>query len=115
LSGGAAGVPLPLKVRLISFDDATGNNRISKCVAYVFHANGLYTCDPLEVRRILEDLQEKYGYYAKIELMEMVPSVNDADVANASSTMADFLSSTRSEIEGCLPDWAKLKRLHPKD
>ena len=114
LTAGGGGT-FPLQVRLISFDDATGNNRISKCVAYVFHANGQYTSDPLEVRRILGDLQEKYGYYAKIELMEMVPSVNDADVANASSTMADFLSCSRGEIESCLPDWNAVKRLGPKD
>jgi hypothetical protein len=111
----AAGKYFPLPVRLISFDDATGNNRISKCVAYVFHTNGHYESDPLGVRQTLEDLTERYGYYAKIELMVLVPSVNDADVANASASMADFLGSARPQIEACLPDWSQLKKLHPKD
>ena len=111
----AAGNYFPLPVRLISFDDATGNNRISKCVAYVFHTNGHYESDPLGVRQTLEDLTERYGYYAKIELMVLVPSVNDADVANASAAMADFLGSARPQIEACLPDWSRLKKLHPKD
>jgi len=111
----AAGKYFPLPVRLISFDDATGNNRVSKCVAYVFHTNGHYESDPLGVRQTLEDLTEKYGYYAKIEMMVLVPSVNDLDVANASAAMADFLGSARPQIEACLPDWSQLKRLHPKN
>jgi hypothetical protein len=115
----SAGNYFPLAVRLISFDDATGNNRVSKCVAYVFHANGQYESDPLGVRQRLEDLTERYGYYAKIELMVMVPSVSDAEgnknVANASSAMADFLSAARPEIEACFPDWSQLKKLHPED
>jgi len=110
----AAGNYFPLPVRLISFDDATGNNRVSKVVAYVFHTNGHYESDPLGVRQTLEDLTERYGYYAKIEMMVLVPSVNDLDVANASASMTDFLGSAKPQIEACLPDWSQLKRLHPK-
>ena len=111
----AAGNYFPLPVRLISFDDATGNNRVSKVVAYVFHTNGHYESDPLGVRQTLEDLTERYGYYSKIEMMVLVPSVNDLDVANASASMTDFLGSAKPQIEACLPDWSRLKRLHPKD
>ena len=67
------------------------------------------------VRQTLEDLTERYGYYAKIEMMVLVPSVNDADVANASASMTDFLGSARPQIEACFPDWSQLKKLHPKD
>jgi hypothetical protein len=112
----AAGKTFPLPVRLISFEDSTGNNRISKVVAYVFHTNGHYENDPLGVRQTLEDLTERYGYYAKIELMALVPSANsEGDVSNASSAMADFLTSARPQIENCLPDWSQLKKSHPKD
>jgi hypothetical protein len=111
----AAGNYMPLAVRLISFDDATGNNRVSKCVAYVFHTNGHYESDPLGVRQTLEDLTERFGYYAKIEMMVLVPSVNEADVSNASASMTDFLGSARPQIEACFPDWSQLKKLHPKD
>jgi hypothetical protein len=111
----AAGNYFPLPVRLISFDDATGNNRVSKCVAYVFHTNGHYESDPLGVRRTLENLSERYGYYAKIEMMMLLPSVNDSDVATASNGMTEFLTAARPEIEACFPDWSQLKKLHPKD
>jgi hypothetical protein len=106
----ANGKTMPLAVRFISFEDSTGNNRISKCVAYVFHTNGHYESDPLGVRQTLEDLTERYGYYAKIELMTLVPTVNDSDTENASRAMADFLTASRPQIESCLPDWSQLKR-----
>jgi hypothetical protein len=110
----AGGKYLSLPVRLISFEDSTGTNRVSKCVAYVFHTNGHYESDPLGVRQTLEDLTERYGYYAKIELMALVPSVSEGDISVASSAMADFLSSARPEIEKCLPDWGQFKKLHAK-
>jgi hypothetical protein len=115
----STGKDLKLPVRFISFDDATGNNRVSKCVAYVFHTNGHYESDPLGVRQTLEDLTERYGYYAKIEMMVLVPSASDPEtnpaVANASASMADFLTAARPQIEACFPDWVQLKKLHPRD
>jgi hypothetical protein len=111
----AKGAAFSMPVRFISFEDSTGNNRISKCVAYVFHTNGHYESDPLGVRQTLEDLTERYGYYAKIELMALVPAVDEADVSHASAAMSDFLTSARPQIENCLPDWSQLKRSHPKD
>jgi len=111
----SAGKYFPLPVRFISFEDSTGTNRISKCVAYVFHTNGHYESDPLGVRQTLEDLTERFGYYSKIELMALVPSVDDAATAKASAAMSDFLTSARPQIERCLPDWSQLKQSHPKD
>jgi hypothetical protein len=102
-----AGKSLPLAVRFISFQDSTGNNRVSKCVAYVFHTNGHYESDPLGVRQTLENLAERYGYYAKIELMTLG---EDTDVASAA--MTDFLTVARPQIELCFPDWQKLKHSH---
>ncbi len=90
-----------------AFEDSTGNNRVSKCVAYVFHTNGHYESDPLGVRQTLEDLTERYGYYAKIELMTLG---EDTDVASAA--MTEFLTVARPQIELCFPDWQKLKHSH---
>ncbi|MGA2439329.1 MAG: hypothetical protein ABSH08_00090 [Tepidisphaeraceae bacterium] len=109
----ASGKPFSQSVRFISFQDSTGNNRVSKCVAYVFHTNGHYESDPLGVRTTLEDLTERYGYYAKIELMTLVPNIEDTDISNASAAMADFLTAARPQIETCFPDWTKVKHSHP--
>ncbi|MGD0540539.1 MAG: hypothetical protein ABSB33_03370 [Tepidisphaeraceae bacterium] len=103
----AAGKIFPLPVRFIAFEDSTGNNRVSKCVAYVFHTNGHYESDPLGVRQTLEDLTERYGYYAKIELMTLGQNTDAA-----SSAMTEFLTAARPEIETCLPDWSKIKQSH---
>jgi hypothetical protein len=103
----AAGKYFPLTVRFISFDDSTGSNRVSKCVAYVFHTNGHYESDPLGVRQTLEDLTERYGYYAKIELMTL-----GKDTDAASDAMTEFLTAARPQIEACFPDWNKVKQSH---
>ena len=58
-----------LKYRLIGFDDQTGQGRLGQHVGYFFSANGEYTEDPLQVRRLLQNLMERYGYYAKVEMM----------------------------------------------
>jgi hypothetical protein len=82
-------------------------------VAYVFHTNGHYESDPLGVRQTLEDLTERYGYYAKIELMTLVPNIEETDISNASAAMADFLTAARPQIETCFPDWSKVKQSRP--
>jgi hypothetical protein len=109
----ASGKPFSQSVRFISFQDSTGTNRVSKCVAYVFHTNGHYESDPLGVRQTLEDLTERYGYYAKIELMTLVPNIEETDIANAGAAMADFLAAARPQIETCFPDWTKVKHSRP--
>jgi hypothetical protein len=103
----AAGKNFSLPVRFIAFEDSTGNNRVSKCVAYVFHTNGHYESDPLGVRQTLEDLTERYGYYSKIEMMTLGQN-KDA----ASAAMTEFLTAARPDIEACLPDWSKIKQSH---
>jgi hypothetical protein len=97
-----------MEVRYISFDDSTGTNRVPKCVAYVFHTNGHYESDPLGVRRTLEDLTQRYGYYAKIELMAIGESGDPA----VQSAMADFMGASKASIETCLPDWDKFVQTH---
>ncbi len=99
----ASGKPQMLDVRFISFEDQTAGRRDSKCVAYVFHVNGQYQWDPLEVRKTLQNLTQRYGYYAKIEMMTLG---KDTDLANA--TMADFLTAAKPRIESCFPDWQKV-------
>ena len=110
----ASGKPMSLQVRFISFEDTTGNNRVSKCVAYVFHANGEYDSNPLGVRAKLEDLTQKYGYYAKIELMTLVPKTKatETDIAASTQAMSDFLTAARPEIEACFPNWNKVEHGH---
>jgi hypothetical protein len=110
----SAGKMFPLAVRFISFSDSTGNNRVSKCVAYFFHTNGHYESDPLGVRQTLEDLTERYGYYSKIELMTLVPKgqATPHDIDVTSQAMTEFLTAARPQIELCLPDWQKVKQGH---
>jgi hypothetical protein len=98
-----AGAHQPLQVRFINFEDQTGSQRVPKFVAYVFQTNGQYQSDPLAVRQVLQSLTQRYGYYAKIELMTVG---NDAVVA--SGTMSDFLSAAKPQIETCFPNWNAL-------
>jgi len=97
------GTGQPLQVRYINFEDQTGTGRVAKNVAYVFHVNGEYKDDPLDVRYTLQSLTQRYGYYAKIELMT-IGSQKDKSAA----AMADFLAAAKPAIEGCLPDWKAL-------
>src|SRR5690606_9350407 len=51
-------------LRYINFEDQTGLQKVSRNVAYVFYANGEEKDDPLGVRLALQDLRQRYGYYA---------------------------------------------------
>jgi hypothetical protein len=104
----------PLNVHFISFEDQTGNNRVPKFVAYVFQVNGEYQSDPLEVRIRLQNLMQRYGYYAKIELMTVNKErvMQDADSQTAADMMTQFLCAAKPEIEKCLPDWKKVTEGH---
>jgi Protein of unknown function (DUF3485) len=95
------GAPLP--VRFINFQDQSGAGRINRSVAYFFQVNGRYTSDSLEVRRSLANLFEKYGYYAKVELMTL-----DPDHDRSARTMTNFLGSSLAQVEKLLPDWQKI-------
>jgi hypothetical protein len=99
----AAGRKQPLQFRFINFEDQTGSQRVPKFVAYIFHTNGHYESDPLRVRQVLQSLTQRYGYYAKIELMTL-----GSDPQVAADTMTDFMSSSKPQIEACFPDWNAL-------
>jgi hypothetical protein len=91
-------------VRFINFEDQVASRRAaSKNVAYVFHANGQYTCDPIRVRVLLQDLTQRYAYYSKIELMMQMNKPDES-----AKVMNDFLASALPQVERCLPDWKKI-------
>jgi hypothetical protein len=87
-------------VRFINFEDQSGAERISRSVAYFFHVNGGYESDSLAVRRRLQNLFEKYGYYAKVELMTL-----DPDHDRSARTMTSFLGAALGEVESSFPNW----------
>ncbi len=101
-----------VKFTFINFDDQTGQEH-GVFVAYFFQVNGKYTEDPIEVRKTLQDLTEKYGYYAKVEVKA---TSNDAARAQSpeyraavEAAIKDFIGSALPEIERRLPDWQRLK------
>jgi len=94
----------PLSVRFITFEDQTRAGRITRHVAYCFFTDGVYSCDPLEVRKTLATLWYKHGFYSKIELMSLLNNHDQAE-----SVMRDFLSSALPSIEQCMPDWKKVE------
>jgi hypothetical protein len=91
--------------RFINFEDQAGRSKalITRNVAYFFHVNGRYESDPIGVRVSLQDLFQRYGYYAKIELMTLLD-----DRAKAAEVMNDFLTHALPAVEECLPDWNKV-------
>lgn len=98
LSGAASD---QISVRFINFEDQTAARvKQRRSVAYFFHVNGRFEQDPLEVRKRLQNLFERYGYYMKIETMTLVP-----DPQRSSEVMSDFLVNALPEIARCLPDW----------
>ncbi|HXE51493.1 MAG TPA: hypothetical protein VN541_00670 [Tepidisphaeraceae bacterium] len=115
----ADGNPRNVSFRFLHFDDDTGRGRVSKNVAYLFHVNGHYEDSPLGVRRSLENLLERYGYYAKVELMSVSPAAEGGEAAKARvrqqtlAAMENFLSNLLPQVERCLPDWKKLHQQPP--
>jgi hypothetical protein len=103
----ANSVPRQLTVSFINFEDQTATHTTAPVnVAYFFQCNGTYEYDPLDgVRLRLQDLSQRHGYYAKIEL-----KTNVSDTSAAKATMNDFLRYALPEIERCLPDWEQVKR-----
>lgn len=88
-----------VEVRYINFEDATGfASKATKNVAYFFQVNGAMESDPLGVRRRLQNLFNRQGYYAKIELMTL-----DPDRDESASVMRDFLVLGLREAQKCLP------------
>jgi hypothetical protein len=110
----STGVPRKASVRFIDFEDQAGREMQDRCVTYFFHANGKYEEDPKAVRMALQNLFERYGYFAKIEVMTLLPmrpgaGENDPlkkkDREAASGAVQRFLTASLPEIEKLLPDW----------
>ena len=104
------GTPRTLSFRLIHFEDQTARGRVARDVLYLFHVDGAYESDSLKVRNRLASLTERFGYYAKVELMTTSPPAqrDEQRVANVDA-MVDFLAAALPELEKRLPDW---KRVH---
>lgn len=100
----ADGSPRKITARFIHFQDQTGNGREDRNISYFFHVNGQYKSSPADVRIELQDLFERYGYYAKIELMNAT-----RDETRAVAVNNDLLRYALPEVERCLPDWTKVK------
>ena len=111
----ADGSPRNVKYRFLHFQDATNEGRVDRDVAYLFHVNGRYESSNIGVRRELQDLRQRYGYFAKVELMTTAQSraqsseeVKTAAVAKSQAAFNDLLSALLPELERCLPDWKKV-------
>ena len=94
----------PVEYRFIHFQDQTGVRREDRSVAYFFHCNGEYDSSPRGVRLKLQNLFERHGYYAKVELMN-----TSKDEQKADAVMKDLLAHALPDVERCLPDWARVK------
>jgi hypothetical protein len=109
----APGAPRDVKVRFIDFEDQTTRGQQNRCVTYFFHANGKYEQDPNQVRLRLQHLTEQYAYFAKIEVMTLLPTragamdkdpLKEKDRAAASASMQRFLTVALPDVEKLLPD-----------
>jgi hypothetical protein len=110
-TGAARRVP----VRFIDFEDQTAREQQNRCVTYFFHANGEYNDSPLEVRQKLQSLFERYGYFAKIEVMSLLPvrggpaadktARHEQDRQAAAAAIQRFLTAALPPVEKLLPDW----------
>jgi hypothetical protein len=110
------GSPREVRVAFSTFEDQTGHGRVSRNVAYFFHCNGGYEPSPVGVRGKLQNLFERHGYYAKVELMTDDPAKPESRGAKKEDApqksidaMTDILTAALPEIERCLPDWGEVK------
>jgi len=115
------GSPRQVQAQFSTFEDQTGRGRMNRNVAYFFHCNGGYEPNPVGVRMKLQNLLERHGYYAKIEMMTDEPakalttSASGAEAQKAAgarkaqASMADLLAAALPEVERCLPDWKQVK------
>jgi hypothetical protein len=115
------GSPRQIAAQFSTFEDQTGRGRMNRNVAYFFHCNGGYEPNPVAVRVKLQNLFERHGYYAKVELMADEPSratgatgANEdarraASAQKVQAAMANLLGEALPQIERCLPDWAEVK------
>jgi hypothetical protein len=94
----------PIGVRFINFEDQTAAGRVTRRVAYFFFVNGNYASDPLDVRKSLQNLRYKHGFYSKIELMTILKDHDECQ-----KVMSNFLTAALPEIEKCWPDWNQVE------
>ncbi len=100
-----------LQLRYVEFRDRDRNTSSVSNVAYVFNVNGAYEHDSLGgCRARMQDIFQKYVYYAKIELMTRMGD----DSKGAKAVMADFLTHAMPEVEKCLPDWKAVTGKDPE-
>lgn len=118
------GKPRELDFRFLGFEDMAGGgnriNRVARNVGYVFHCNGQYMSSAYAVRQHLQNLFERYGYYAKVELMTAAPlppgytpGTTSGEINNRADSIAameSFLSEILPHVEKCLPDWDAVHR-----
>jgi hypothetical protein len=90
----------PVKVRFINFEDQIGYGKQVRSVVYFFQVNGRFTDDPLDVRVALQDLSQKYGYYAKIEAMDLLTDRN-----RSAAVLTEFLQQAMPHVRSALPAW----------
>lgn len=104
--GERGGEDIGLPVRFINFEDQDLRTRsaMSRSVSYFFSVNGRYEANPIGVRKTLQNLFEKHGYYAKVELMTL-----HRDPAVSASMKQDFLTHALPELEKILPDWSAVR------
>jgi hypothetical protein len=109
----ANGSPRNVDYRFITFEDQTGQGQLGVHVGYLFQVDGEYESSPYGVRTRLQNLFERYGYYAKVEMMVTEPqrdspqSSTDSDAATVDA-MNNLLTALLPELERCLPDWKQL-------
>ena len=100
-----------LTLRLLSFTDrTTAVSSRPLVVGYVFAVNGSYQHDAINgVRLRLQNLLEKHGYYAKIELMMEARDLSEEKARQlAEQSFTDFLRHAMGDIERILPDWSQV-------
>ena len=109
------GSPRTVSYRSLHFEDGTDKGRVDRDVAYLFHVNGRYESSNIGVRRELQDLRQRYGYFAKVELMTQAqsrskssPEIKAAAQAKSQAAFNDLLTVLLPELERCLPDWNKV-------
>lgn len=116
----ADGSPREVPAQFSTFEDQTGRGRMNRHVAYFFHCNGGYEPNPVAVRVKLQNLFERHGYYAKVELMADEPArasltgpagdeKRAASARAVQASMASLLTEALPAIERCLPDWEQVK------
>ena len=98
----------------VQFEQHAGYDRPQTLsIAYFFQVNGDYEWDAITgVRKRLQNLFEKYGYFAKIECMTASP---ETAAAPAQAAIGDFLHFALPAVERVLPDWQQVIRQDPAE